>query len=392
MVSLSEERPVPTGRVLALLGNIPLYGQERQNIEVLAALRERGWEVLVLTNDRWGHLHLEPELDSRGIPWRRARYAARFDRGIGVRGWVERLGDICIGSLDFRAAVIDFRPTHVHTCNPVWVIDTLPALLLSRLPVVYRLGDAPSFHRWPFRLLWRVMVWRIDAFVCISDYVRRELEAGVGPGVHPKTWLVRDTPAQRLRVGEPVPVERRGVTFGYVGQMSPEKGVGVLVDAAIQVCREFDNVHLLLAGDLATHPSFYRELSGRVAAAELSDRIRFLGYILDVPGLLRAVDVHVMPSLCNEALGSTVFEAKRAGRPSIVFPSGGLPETVELGVDGHVCCEKTPAALASAMREYVQDERRRTREGAAARESLARFELSTFGERWERIYRAAERT
>jgi glycosyltransferase involved in cell wall biosynthesis len=94
----------------------------------------------------------------------------------------------------------------------------------------------------------------------------------------------------------------------------------------------------------------------------------------------------VAPTLAEEPLGNVVVEAKNAARPTIVFPSGGLPEMIEHGVDGYVCSDKSVDALEAAFRAYLIEPGKCEREGAAAKNSLQRLGVAQFTERWNAIY------
>src|SRR5690606_24654106 len=279
--------------------------------------------------------------------WTTLPYARHFTKRTTTTGWLRNLGQVMRGARAFQRIARTYRPTHIHVANPHYFLSVLPALLLTRTPVVYRLGDAPTEHHAFYRILWRrFVIPRVSAFVCVSEYVRERLLA---TGCPPEKARViyshppaRPDGAAALDLGSFV-----GRTVLYVGQVAPHKGVDLLVEAAISLCEERDDVRFLLAGLVVRQNTFALGLIGKVQAAGLSDRIRFLGYVEDVPGLLAAADVHVCPSVCAEALSNTVVEAKQAAVPSAVFASGGLPELVEDGVDGWVCEAKTAEGLRS---------------------------------------------
>src|SRR5262249_32856955 len=71
------------------------------------------------------------------------------------------------------------------------------------------------------------------------------------------------------------------------------------------------------------------------------------------------------------------------GRPSVIFPTGGLAELVEHGVDGYVCPEKSSAALERALAVYEESPAMVAEHGAGARRSLDRLQRGpSFGEEW----------
>jgi glycosyltransferase involved in cell wall biosynthesis len=230
----------------------------------------------------------------------------------------------------------------------------------------------------------------VQSFVCVSEYVR---ESAIDAG----------TPAERTRVIYSHPPERPaseaapldsfdGRTVVFVGQIAPHKGVDVLVNVAIALCQQRDDVRFLIAGRIARQNLFGVGLHGKVQALGLGERIQFLGYVEDVPGLLAAADVHVCPSVWEEPLSNTVVEAKQAGTASVVFPSGGLPEIVEHERDGFVCRARTAEALTEGITFYLDADADAVRAaGDAARASLERLGITreAFAEAWLSVYGGA---
>jgi hypothetical protein len=163
-------------RVLVLLGNIPLLGQERGNIQVFYALKKRNLGALFVTNRAWGHLHVQPMLDSLDLKWTTAPYLGRFRKGMGIREWGRNIACIISGSMTLWRLLREYKPTHIHVCNIDHFINFLPVLAMTRVPLVYRLGDIPAKHRKAYRILWkRIIIPRTSKFVCISEFLRRSL-------------------------------------------------------------------------------------------------------------------------------------------------------------------------------------------------------------------------
>ena len=375
-------------RVLVVLGNAGLYGQERGNIEVYRALESEGVESLFVTHAQWGGNQIAPYLARLGLRSTPLAYAYHFRRGMGLRDVVRNVGRVFTGSWAFWQIARAYRPTHVHVANPHYALCVLPALWLLRVPVVYRLGDEPTLHHLVYRVLWRwgliPLVWR---FVCISEYVAR---AAVASGVPPsKVRVVLSAPPTRPggRASDlPVDLAQlEGRTVLFVGQVAEHKGVELLVEAAALLRERHPALRVLVAGRAAS-PPFARRLGARALAGGVADRVRFLGYVEDVGGLFEHADVHVCPSVWDEPLGNVVLEAKRAGVPSVVFPSGGLPEMiVERGRDGVVCGAQTAEALAAGIEHYLtllDDDLAAA--GRAARDSLGVLgsDEATFRTRW----------
>ena len=377
-----------TPRVLVVLGNFALNGQERGNIEVFYAAKNIGVDALFVTHEVWGRHHIQPALDQRGLRWTSLDYARHFTKRLSLRGWVQNVGRLLKASWRFGRIAKAYRPTHIHVANPHYFLSVLPALLLLRTPVVFRLGDVPTQHHPLYRVLWRwFVIPRVRAFVCVSSYVQdRLVESGAPPD---KARVIYSYPPERPAPNaiELPPFEGR--TVGYIGQIAPHKGVDLLVRVALTLCQTRDDVRFVIAGAVTRQNPFALALLGQVQAAGLGERIRFLDYVEDIPALLSQTDVHVCPSVCEEALSNTVVEAKQAGVPSIVFPSGGLPEVVESGVDGWVCTEASVEGLEAALRQVLAlDEAALAAAKSAARSSLSRLGITkpAFARAWGSVY------
>jgi glycosyltransferase involved in cell wall biosynthesis len=119
-------------------------------------------------------------------------------------------------------------------------------------------------------------------------------------------------------------------------------------------------------------PAYEAGLRALAARLRVADRVRFLGWRTDVPAVLAAADVVLLPSRM-ESFGLVLAEAMALARPCVGAAVGGIPEVVEHGVTGVVVAPE-PAAFAAALTPLVAwpDLRRRMGE-AGRRRVLERF-------------------
>jgi len=387
-----SERP----RILALFGSAVLFGQERGNIEALAALQEQGCEVLCLIRDEGWSVHIPPALDARGLGWVRVPYIEH--RLPGRMRYVIFRNPVAFlrANWRFKQIVRCFRPTQIYAFNQTYVLNFLIGLSFIRAPMVFRAGDEPTVHNWIWRAMWKFVVWRTDVFVANSRFVASSL---CNHGVHEsRVQVIYNAPPQRGRSGHSLPMLPEGEhTFriSYIGQISEHKGVHVLVEAFRMVASTYPLTQLVIAGrisdwagdDWARH---LRDSTMRDSA--LRAQVFFIGEIADVPGLLRRSNVHVAPSLFNDPSPNVVMEAKQAARPSIVFARGGMPELVADGVDGFICREATSEGLVEALRRYMNDPGLATLHGQAAFASLASLGVGQFAQRWLQVCMSVSQT
>jgi spore coat protein SA len=163
----------------------------------------------------------------------------------------------------------------------------------------------------------------------------------------------------------------------YVGRLSPEKGLHLLVDAFNELISRRPELELTLVGEEATVPPSMlvrladdpriRELeafyAGSYAEAlvqrlspEARSRVRFTGAVpyADVHQHYREADVFVLPSLM-EAFGMPLAEALAAGLPAVASRTGGIVDIVDDGETGRLVDPGDPDALAAAIDQLLDD-------------------------------------
>jgi glycosyltransferase involved in cell wall biosynthesis len=251
---------------------------------------------------------------------------------------------------------------------------------------MFRAGELPALHHFVWRWIWKYTCKRAAAFVCDSRFVRDRI-AAIGAPLNLCEVIYAPAP-KRQSVAKTVPQSNFNtpLTVLYVGQISADKGVDLLIKVARRLVVEFP-VRFVVAGDYCWHNSLGEALVNSIQEVNLQDRIIFTGYVNDIEPLYHQAGLHVAPSICDESYGLTVIEAKEHGIPSIVFPSGGLVELVEHGRDGWICADRSEPSLEAALRYYLDNSARLIDQGKGARTSLVeRLRVHEYGAHWARIY------
>jgi glycosyltransferase involved in cell wall biosynthesis len=147
--------------------------------------------------------------------------------------------------------------------------------------------------------------------------------------------------------------------FAYFGQMTPYKGVDVLLDAVQRVPEAIwgeDATLTIFGGNLERQPESFRN---KVAALleKTGDRVRFAGAYQnkDMPTLMRSIDWVMMPSVWWENSPVIIQEAFFHGRPLICSGIGGMAEKVRDGVDGLHVLPGSPEELSAKMVEALEN-------------------------------------
>lgn len=149
--------------------------------------------------------------------------------------------------------------------------------------------------------------------------------------------------------------------LGLVAQLSPWKGQDTAIEALRLVRQQGLDAHLLLIGSAKflarsarfDNESYVARLRAQVARAGLEDRVFWLGEREDVPAIIRALDLLLLPSW-EEPFGRAVTEAMALEVPVLATDIGGPSEIIEDGREGYLVPPHEPRAWARAIRRVVE--------------------------------------
>lgn len=184
-----------------------------------------------------------------------------------------------------------------------------------------------------------------DHVVGVSRFtLERHLGAGYFRGVRDARVIHNGLPGAPRRAA-PRDQGSRPLRLGYVGQLTPPKGVEQLVRQ--MGAWDASQCELLVAGKgSAEFEANLRE--------HAPGNVRFLGFV-DPDEVYRDIDALVVPSLWEDPLPTSVLEASMHGVPAIVTRRGGLPETVLAGRTGLVYEPSEPNGLRRAIEVLLSD-------------------------------------
>ena len=172
----------------------------------------------------------------------------------------------------------------------------------------------------------------------------------------------------------------------FVGRLAEQKGVADLL-AAIDILQHVrPDLRTLIVGDGPLRERL--EAMARAFRLVDSGRALFLGHRSDVPRLLAAADILVLPSL-YEGLPNVVLEAMRFRKPVVATAAPGTTEVVVADETGLLVPMRNPPALAQAIRRVVADPSLARRLGEAGRVRVeAEFGVDRMVHRFAALYEA----
>ena len=169
-----------------------------------------------------------------------------------------------------------------------------------------------------------------------------------------------------------------GYIVGVLGRLDKLKGQDILIQAVPEVVRQHPNVTFLIAGDETAGEHGYKEyLKALCRKLDIEQYVKYIPFTEDVPRLMAALDVFVLPSF-SETYGLVVVEAMAMEKPVIATNAGGPPEIISNGKTGLLVEPRDVTALAGAIHRILSDsDLCLSLRHSAREEALKRFDFDT---------------
>jgi glycosyltransferase involved in cell wall biosynthesis len=367
-------------RLMKVVPTLLCGGTENHFMTLSRALDASRFAVQFACLRRWGPF--VTELSERRVPL--TEYRVDTFRSMNAFVQQARL------ARDVRRQAIDI----VHTYSFYGNVFAIPPGRVSAPVVVASIRD-----RGPYLT---AMQRRVQRHVCrLADCVLVNAEAV-------KSWLVADgydgsrivvipngvdlsrfaMPADRAQLRHALGMPATVKLVAVVSRLAALKGIEDFIDAAALVARRHDDVRFLVVGEPSpiNNRAYVDDLQSRARDRGLTDRVIFTGLRSDVPALLSAVDVSVMPSL-KEALSNVLLESMAAGAAVVATDVGGTAEALVDGNNGVLIPPGNPTVMADAIVRLVDNPAYARELGENARRTIRdRYSLDRMVASTETLY------
>lgn len=354
----AEAAPGQPRRVMLMTDEMEVGGSQRQIVQLALGLKARGvtCAVLYFINPSF----LAEQLQAAGIETIRVNKTARVDPG-----FVRRL----------RQAIRAWAPDVVHCYSftaELWGAIACRLLPARERPVL--ISSVRGTYEWYGRNQWRMKRWVSSQSASIISNSRE----GAEYAARQMHWPLHHFHVVHNGVSVTAPDAARvdllrqhylQNTFDtlvlFVGRLVEHKNLPRLLQAFAQVVKQRPRTRLLLAGSGPLHDA----LAAQIGQLGLQDHALLLGEQSEVPALMEAADLVVLPSL-REGLSNVVLEAMALGRAVLSTPVGGIPQAIDNGRHGVLVEPTDTDALARALLTLIDDPALRERLGRAAQHKV----------------------
>lgn len=231
---------------------------------------------------------------------------------------------------------------------------------------------------------------QVDAIVAVGEEIRREIEETFHPR-RPRLVTIRNGRDVRpflANTAEVTTQQRRELRLssndicvmqvGITQDKDPQTTLRVFAGLA----SAYPHLHLAFIGE----SPLVGELSQESATRGVADRTHMLGVRRDVPALLSAADLVVMPSIC-EGLPGVLIEAGMAGRAAVAYDVGSVRDVLLDGVTGFIVPRGNLTGLAERVERLIRDRALREHMGRQALVRCRRdFEIEASVRQYETLF------
>lgn len=305
-----------------------------------------------------------------------------------------------------KIALTAVRLARSHRADVICTHFTRPlvagafAASVCGIPLIHYIhGSALGWERRQ-RLIEGIMMRRADVIICNSAHTQNALVKGCGISLS-KTAVIH-CPVEERKITRDENELRSAlgwgdatIVIGHVGGMIELRDQKTLLHAFAHFNRECQDSGLILIGD----GPLRQELELCAEELGVSERVKFLGYSLEVGNYLNAMDIYVNPAYL-EGFGIAVGEAMLARLPVVLANGGSHPELIADGLNGLLYPPGDVAALSGIFHQLSEDPELRIGLGEAARlravemfsaESIALKQAALLRETLERTNRKRSR-
>ncbi len=342
-----------------------LGGQEIRILTETRWLLDHGWDALIACQPG-SPLHREAQ--AGGLPVAPVVMASAFDARavLALRGLIRAHGVALV---------------HTHSSVDAW-LAAVAARSAGRPVVRSRHVSIPIPRR-------RVLVYRLAHRVITSGEAIRAIvvAAGVDPARVVSVPAGVDTARFHPGISGKTVRDELGLAgplVGLVANVRGSKGHRYFLDAALQVLAVRPDARFLIVGDGVG----FEDVRCRVRDLALEREVVLTGFRRDIPEVMAALDVLVLPSVKSEATSQVIPQAFAVGTPVVATAVGGIPEIVRDGITGRLTPPADAPALAAAILDVLADPEG-ARAWARAGQALvhARYTVDAMMERTTAVYR-----
>lgn len=373
--------------VLFLQSSSELYGSGRIILQVLRLYKREGFNPIVVLT---GPGPLQPILEQEGFPVYIRNLGILRRKYVNPSGLLNRLNKNLKAYQFLSELHLKYGFEQVYS-NTLAVIVGAYWAKRNQIPHQWHIheilqGPAPLVKLLS-SLLDNSTPRPIAVSQAVADHWQPLLKKSVIQVIHngiPYDEFLRDLPSPKKELGLP----EDKLLIGMVGRINPGKGQLFFLEMAEKLAKKHPETHFVLVGDsFPGYEPILEELGKRIKDKRLENRVTYLGFRSDIPTVMKALDIFVLPSILPDSFPTVILEAMASAKPIVATNSGGAAEMVLDGKTGFLIPIGNVERGVEALEKLIKNPEIRLAFGEAGRTRvLSVYSLEAFEEKIRPIY------
>ena len=344
-----------TKKILFVHPSNELYGSDRSLLRLVSSLDKNAYKPYVFVpNDLPYEGLLTKELSKVNIEYYEInlgilRRMYRNPKGMAIFGFNTLLSAFRIARF-CRQNKINL----IHT-NSTAVFSGALAARLANIPHVWHVREIIVKPQW----LNKSVAWMLDklstTIIAVSTPVMENL-LSVQPQLEGKIQIIHNgmsadpffnvSQQEVDQIRQAWDIQKNDIVIGMVGRISAWKGQEFLLNGASTILKTTPNSHLVMVGGVVPGENWRREaLVKQSRSLGVANRVHIEDFRLDIPAVLSAFDIFVLPSIRPDPFPGVVLEAMFSAKPVVATAHGGAIEQVEIDMTGMLISAKNPKGI-----------------------------------------------
>lgn len=361
-------------RIAFVITELEVGGAERCLVHLATRIDRARFEPLVISLAP----RPAPGKDSLVVALERGKVPVEFLGRRSVLGFGSAAGQL-------RRLLMSVRPEIVQTF--LFHANVLGAMAARRAKVPrvlagIRVADPRRWRAWVERWACR----EIERIVCVSEGAARHCrELGYPAGK--LAVIPNGVDFDRFAGAAPIELAELGIRAGrkaivFIGRLDKQKGLSDLLSICPRLVEALPDHDLVIVGEGPERAALVRQ----AARLGIASRVHLTGWRADVPAILAAADLLVLPSRW-EGMPNVVLEAMAAGKPVVATRTAGIEEALGAQAELQSVAMGQRDQLAEKIVHLVQNPQVASQLGRANQaRAKSEFSIDSMVDRYERLY------
>ncbi len=367
-------------RVLFLHSSNELYGADRSLLRLTTTLDKAHFSpFVVLPNDLSYSGLLKAELQRNEVPVLEANLSVLRRKYLSLSGILFFLRNYFQSNDHLTKLGKQLDINLIHT-NSAAILNGVVVSRNLKIPHAWHVREIIKKPRWLNTIIANIMLASPGKVIAVSEAVKENLVLTqpklenkikvIHNGIDPTPFLI-DNLEKSTKLRQQWNGTKDTIVIGMIGRVSSWKGQELLLNAFAQLIPNHPKLVLVLVGGCVPDESWRMDkLVDRVNSMGIKSNVHIEEFRTDIPDVLSAFDIFVLPSTLPDPFPTVVLEAMASAKPVVATAHGGALEQVEHGVTGFLVTPNDPSAMAKALEVLIEDRALITTFGAAGRKRL----------------------